>query len=75
MSLDDLRTLGESGGVLLVLVVSAYSGWKARRADQQTRSTGNGFAKEVKDSLRRIEKKIDDHIDAHADADVARRRH
>lgn len=62
------------GQIAALLLVGSYTGWKARKAEVQTRGTGNGFADEVKDSLARIEKKIDDHVAAHADSDVRNRR-
>lgn len=59
----------------------------AHRANQQTKATGNGFAKHTAESLarleqfalegkeadRRIEGKIDRHIEDHAEADLRRR--
>lgn len=59
----------------------------AKKAAELSAPTGNGFAKKVMDKLERlesgqvrndkanarIEKKIDDHIAAHADAEIASR--
>lgn len=68
---DTWRGIGE----LAVFVgLGGYTAWKARRADQQTRSTGNGWAKDVKDRLDRIEDKLDEHLRDHADAGLFRRR-
>lgn len=47
-------------------VVAFYS----HRTDKQTRATGNGWAPEVTRRLDRIEKKIDGHLQSHADNDV-----
>jgi hypothetical protein len=83
MNLDDARSLGE---FLAVVVLGGFASWKANKAAKQTVATGNGFARFVKESLirleagerrsqqadERIEKKIDDHIQSHADADVHR---
>lgn len=77
MSPDDARSLGE----LVVLgALGGYTAWKSRKAAKQTVATGNGFAKFVKDSLTEIKtevkatnKKIDDHLQAHANADVMNR--
>lgn len=78
MSPDLWQSLGE----LAVFVgVGGYAAWKARNADKQTKSTGNGFAKDVTNGLDRIEKKIDRteqkidrHLEAHADAGLDRPR-
>lgn len=77
MSPDDWRALGEIVGLVSL---SGYTAWKARKAEKYAKPTGNGFAKSVKDSLARIEQKverteekIDHHIAAHADAEVANR--
>lgn len=83
MSPDDARSLGE---LLTFVVLGGYTAWKARKAAKQTVATGNGFARFVKDSLvrleagqrrsdaadKRIENKIDTHLQSHADADVHR---
>ena len=58
---------------IAAVAAAVYAGWKSSRADRQTRSTGNGFAKSVRDSLNRIEGKIDRHIEDHAEADLRRR--
>lgn len=75
MSPEDWRALGEIVGLVSL---GGYTAWKARKAEKYAKPTGNGFAKSVKDSLARIEKaqkrteeKIDHHIAAHADAEVA----
>lgn len=66
--------------------IDAYKTKKAaKRAVELSEPTGNGFAKKVMEKLERlesgqirndkanarIEKKVDDHIAAHANADVA----
>ena len=74
---DDVKTVGE---IVVLGVIGGYGAWKARRAAKQTVSTGNGFAKHVMDDLAEIKaelkntnRKLDHHIQAHADADVAGR--
>lgn len=76
MDSDTWQTLGAGGALLLV---GGYNALKARRAAKQTESTGNGFAHTVTSALTRIEskvgsveRKIDDHIAVHAEADVLR---
>lgn len=54
-------------------LAAAFAGWQSFRANRQTKATGNGFAKHVKDSLRRIEDKIDRHIEDHAESDLRRK--
>lgn len=49
-----------------------FTSWQAYRANKQTKATGNGFAKHVKESLGRIEGKIDRHIEDHAESDLRR---
>lgn len=70
MDLETWRSLGE---VAVFLALGGYAAVRAHRADKQTRGTGNGFAHSVRESLDRIEKKIDDHVAAHADAEIKRR--
>lgn len=77
MSPEDWRALGEVVGLV---GLGLYTAWKARKAEKYAKPTGNGFAKSVKDSLARIEQKvdrtedkIDHHIAVHADAEVASR--
>lgn len=81
MTPDDLRTLGEVAGYL---VVGGFVAWKAHKAEKNAKQaeiyakpTGNGFANEVRDALGRIEGRqqrdgemLYDHIRAHANADV-----
>lgn len=74
MSPDDWRALGEIVGLV---GLGLYTAWKARKAEKYAKPTGNGFAVSVKESLRRIEekvdrteRKVDRHIEAHADHDV-----
>lgn len=57
-----------------------FAGWQSYRANKQTKSTGNGFAKHVKDSLTRLEHKTDathelmvEHLADHAGSDLTRR--
>jgi hypothetical protein len=85
MNLDDAKSVGE---LVVFIGLGGYTAWKARKAEKQTVATGNGFARFVKESLVRlemgqkrndeanvrIEKKIDDHVASHADADVHGRR-
>lgn len=77
MTPDDWRSLGE---IAVLAALGGYGAWKARKAEKYAKPTGNGFAISVKESLRRIEekvdrteRKVDHHIASHADADVARR--
>ncbi len=49
-----------------------YASWQAKRAKKLSEPTGNGFARDVTDALRRIESKVDSHISAHADNDIRR---
>lgn len=74
---DDWRSIGEIVGLV---GLGLYTAWKARKAEKYAKPTGNGFAISVKESLRRIEekvdrteRKVDHHIAAHADADVSAR--
>lgn len=76
ISADDIKTLFE---VLALGAIGIYTAIKSRRAAKQTVSTGNGFAKHVIDGLEEIKtelgktnEKLDHHLQAHADADVAR---
>jgi FtsZ-interacting cell division protein ZipA len=89
----DLENWQAIGGAVAIVVVAVANRWDYRRESRKTRKvaekavelstpTGNGFAKTVKDSLARIEQKvdrteekIDHHIAAHADAEVASRPH
>ena len=75
------QSLGE---VVVFASIGGYAAWKARRADQQTRATGNGFAADVKARLASIEQKIDDrtgdlerkidgHLAAHVEASLKSR--
>lgn len=78
----------QSLGTAAVLTpVAAVSAWKAWRAEEQTRSTGNGWSSEVTEQLRciaaqaqRTEGKVDrtndlvlEHLAAHAENDIRRR--
>ena len=78
MNADLLRTLGEAA---VFILVGGYTAIKARNAEKQTKATGNGFANDVRRSLRRVEdavtrteRKIDDHVAAHATAELRHRR-
>lgn len=84
----DIESWQAIGGAVGILVTTGYGAWQnrqtkkaARRAVKLSEPTGNGFARLVQESLvrieatqRRTEKKIDDHITAHANADVASHR-
>jgi hypothetical protein len=84
IDLENWQAIGAGVGVV---IVATYNRWEARKtrktaekAVELSAPTGNGFAKSVKDSLARIEskvdrteEKIDHHIAAHADAEVASR--
>lgn len=61
-------------------VAAIFAGWQSFRANRQTKATGNGFAKHVKESLRRIESKADathelmvEHLSDHAGSDLSRK--
>lgn len=73
-------TTQQVGELVTLLILGGYTAWKAHKADKQTKATGNGFAKHVRDSLARIEKKADsthdlmvEHLSDHAGADLSRR--
>lgn len=73
---------GRIGELVVLASLGGYGAWKAHKAEKYAKPTGNGFAKSVKDSLARIEtkvdrteEKIDHHVAAHADAEVASRPH
>lgn len=83
----DLQSWQAIGGAAGIVLVAVYNRWEARKtrktaekAVELSAPTGNGFAKKVTESLTRIEEaqkrtedKIDHHIAAHADAEVASR--
>ena len=78
MTPDDWRSIGE---IAVLAALGGYGAWKARKAEKYAKPTGNGFAVSVKESLRRIEekvdrteRKVDHHIAAHADAELASRK-
>lgn len=56
MTPEDWQILGS--GIALTLT-GAYTAWKSRAAERQTRATGNGFAGDVTISLDRICRKLD----------------
>lgn len=73
MNAEDIKTIGTG-------LAALFAGWQAYRANRQTKSTGNGFAKHVKDSLTRIEHKADathelmvEHLADHAGSDLTRK--
>ncbi len=85
MSPDNWQTLGQ---VAALIVLGGYTAIKARRAEKQTRSTGNGFAGYVQDDLRallehgvhldkrfdRLEARLDQHFQWHSEAERKVRR-
>lgn len=78
MTLDNWQALGS---VLAVCLIGAYNAVQARRANKQTQSTGNGFARHVKESLveiraeqRRQRDLLVGHIADHAESDLRRNR-
>ena len=82
IDLENWQAIGGAAGILLVAAYSRWEQYKTRKAAQRavvlSAPTGNGFAKKVTETLARIEAKvdrtegkIDHHIAAHADAEVA----
>ena len=90
----DADTLERLGGVFVTLIFIGYGAVQARlgrqraevavghaeKAVQQTKSTGNGFAGRIEESLKRIEAKADathslmvEHLSDHAHSDLARK--
>lgn len=76
----DSSTVQQVGGIALLLGIGAYNSWQSRQAAKQTKATGNGFAKHVRESLARIERKSDathdlmvEHLADHAGSDLSRR--
>lgn len=74
----DYQTLGLVAGNLTLV---GWGAFQAHKANKQTKATGNGFARHVKDDLAeikqglgRVEGKIDRHIEDHAEADLRRRK-
>lgn len=81
----DIESWQAIGGAVAIVGTAAYNRWESRKtrkvaekAVELSEPTGNGFARLVKESLvrieatsRRTEKKVDDHIAAHANAEVA----
>ena len=74
---DTIQQLGE---LITLLVLGGYTAWKAHKADKQTKATGNGFAKHVRESLDRIERKADkthdlmvEHLADHSGSDLSHR--
>ncbi|MGH3628776.1 MAG: hypothetical protein ACRDRL_15250 [Sciscionella sp.] len=57
---------------LVAILAGGIASFQAWRANHQTKATGNGFAAEVQGALRRIEDKIDRHIEDHAERDLKR---
>lgn len=51
--------------IVLPSVIAAYAAIKSAQAAKQTKSTGNGFARDVRQSLQRIEERIDLHLQNH----------
>jgi hypothetical protein len=73
-------TIQQVGELITLLALGGYTAWKAHKTDRQTKATGNGFAKSVRESLDRIEKKADathvlmvEHLADHAGSDLSRR--
>ena len=64
-----LESIAKDAGVAAAFI---FTSWQSFRANKQTKATGNGFAKHVKESLDRIEGKIDRHIEDHAESDLRR---
>lgn len=80
MSPEDAGAIGQGVAYAALGAIGVYGAWKAKKAEKYAKPTGNGFAKKVTESLARIEtkvdrteEKIDHHIAAHADAEVASR--
>jgi hypothetical protein len=82
IDIESWQAIGGAVAIVATAVWSRIDAYKtkkaAKRAVELSTPTGNGFAKFVKESLIRIEltqnrteKKIDDHLTAHANADVA----
>jgi len=63
----DFTTIGQ---VVSVFVVGAFTGWKAWRAERNSRPVGNGWTTQVLAKLDRIEERLDQHIDAHANGSL-----
>lgn len=54
-------------GLLITQILGFAAVWvKARSAERLSAPTGNGFAEVVKEALKRIEGKIDRHVEWHA---------
>lgn len=70
-------TWQQVGGIALLVAIGAFNAWQSRKANKQTKNTGNGFAGHVTDALTRIEKKTDathalmvEHLADHAESDL-----
>lgn len=71
-----LESLAKDAGMAAAFLFTSF---QAFRANKQTKATGNGFAKHMKEGLDRIEVKldavegkIDRHIEDHAESDLRR---
>ena len=72
--------LGDNNVLIVVEMIAQAGGfaavwYKARQAEKLSRPTGNGFAQDVKNALRRIETKVDSHLRDHARGEIERRTH
>lgn len=83
----DIENWQAIGGAVAIVATAVYNRWESRKtrktaekAVELSAPTGNGFAKRVTASLIRIEaaqarteQKLDHHLQAHADAEIASR--
>ena len=49
--------------IIIPSVIAAYAAIKSTQAARYSKPTGNGFAEELRHTLRRIERRLDNHID------------
>lgn len=70
----DWVALQQLGGTAGAIAVAGVAAWKSWRTERQTRATGNGWADRIEDKVDAIDDKLDRHIEAHANAQIGRRR-
>lgn len=51
--------------IILPSLIAAYAAIKSAQAAKWAKPTGNGFAADVRQSLYRIEKRLDRHLENH----------
>lgn len=70
----DATAIGQAVGTIAVIIVAAKGAWDSRKARRNSAAVGNGWTAGIDKRFDRLEELLTDHLAAHADSDLKRRR-